>query len=180
MAIISKKSFDKLSEVEKKSIQTDYQDLLSDDGNWINSLTSEERSGAIMQLEWMFGKETLLSEIKTWEDVQEMNEDSNFFMRIDDNLELSDKVYSKCIATLKIAKLIELGYGGAISDEEWRNDKIPKYYIAPNHNVPGALIMSTSYKSEDMHFIAFHTPEQMAKFISYESNRILMKQYYMI
>lgn len=59
MSIISKETFGKFTEVEKKSIQTDYQDLLSDNGCWIDSLTIEERNGAIIQLEWMFDKENL-------------------------------------------------------------------------------------------------------------------------
>ena len=128
------------------------------------------------------------NKIKTWEDAQKMNEDSNFFMRIADNLELSDKVYSKCIATLKIAKLIDLGYGGMVSEEEWKDLEIPKYCISyhptcQDEKYKYQISIDEEGDAEwatEKKFIAFHTKQQAEEFMSYPENRTLIEQYYMM
>lgn len=186
MAIISQESFGKLSEVEKKSIQTDYQDLLSDNGRWIGSLTTGERNGAIMQLEWMFGKETLQPKpkIKTWEDVEKENQE--YFSRSNapnpmfiQSAELRDKLLKKTMATYKIATLIELGYGGAVSDEEWNDDTFNKFSIQwdEEDNCPTIRCHCSRNWSD---FVSFHTQQQAEEFMSHSENVELVKQYYML
>lgn len=135
----------------------------------------------INALEDKFGKHNLRPEpkFKTWEDIQKMNEDSNFYLRVIDNLELPDKIYSKCIATLKIAKLIELGYGGMISNEEWEDIGCKKYAIDYVPCNEGKFVMS-EYCIGDYRFIAFHTNAQRINFMSHQENVELIKQYYMI
>lgn len=129
----------------------------------------------------LFGEENLQPKpkIKTWEDVQEMNEDSNFFMRIADNLELPDKIYSKCIATLKIAKLIELGYGGTVSKKEYTNNgawQIVPYRDAYDEPFKLKIVFGWEHKT----FISFKEEQQAEEFISCPENLELVKQYYII
>ena len=184
MSIISKETFDKFTETEKKSIQTDYQDLLSNDGRWIDSLTTEERNGAITQLEWLFDKENLQPKpkVKTWEDVEKIeggkiSVDSKVITPNGRAWGLNIKYHNKAEATLKLAILIELGYGGMIKEEEWKNNLKEKYCItwaAPNQKFH-LCTMNNIY-----HFIAFHTPEQRDEFMSYPENVELVRQYYMI
>ena len=173
MGVISKETWNNIPEKERDIIIGDYKNML--DG--ITECPEQEREAAIRQTEWLFGKENLQpNQIRTWEDCQEMNEDSNFFMRIDDNLELPDKVYLKCQATLKIAKLLNLGYGGMVTEEEWKNDRITKYCLQWTYGRGWTCYNSSSVKS----FPAFHTFEQRAEFMSHPENVELVKQYYML
>lgn len=166
MSIISKETFDKFTEEEKEDIRHLY--------NGLETMQDRHIEGVMNSL---FGKENLQPKIRTWEDCQEMNEDSNFFMRIDDNLELSDKVYFKCIATLQIAKLIELGYGGMITDEEWKNVNIKKYSILYRPYTKELFIKDIW---NEKCFISFHHKQQAEEFMSYPENIELIKQYFMI
>lgn len=170
MPIISQETWDNMPKEEKEEIIKAYQkDLKKEDMSFFE--------GCVETFEQLFGKENLQSKLKirTWEDCQKMNEDSNFFMRIADNLELPDKVYSKCIATLKIAKLIELGYGGMVTDEEWKDRNIIKYCITRVNN---KWMYAT--RTDHFQFIAFHTSKQMDEFMSYPENVKLVEQYHMI
>ena len=160
------KLWDDLSEESKKRVAIEYKDSI--DGSPFKRA-----------IDYLFGSHNLnpKPQIKTWEDCQEMNEDSNFFIRIDDNLELHDKIHSKCIATLKIAKLIELGYGGMVSEEENNNAKIKKY--APLYYGEKGFVIECFYRLQDR-VLSFHTKQQAKEFMSHESNRKLVEQYYMM
>ena len=83
------------------------------------------------------------------------------------------------IATYKIAKLIELGYGGMVTDEEWKNKDITKWIVVPNDD-NGKLIIVDTWHNSKRGCIAFHTQQQAKEFMSYPENRTLVKQYYMI
>lgn len=173
MSIISQETWDNMPENEKKKICKEYlSDKKFDDDRYFE--------GSRDMLEELFGKENLQPKIRTWEDYQEMNEDSNFFMRINDNLELPDKVYSKCIATLKIAKLIELGYGGMVGKEDKQSDD--GYYVI--YPVVGygelQVVWSINTNIVGRDFIAFHTLQQAKEFMSYPENVKLIEQYYML
>lgn len=167
MSIISKEIFEKFTEEEKKKNRVRYQRALTNgDGKLVH------------ELENLFGKENLQPElkIKTWKDVQEMNENSNFFIRIDGNLELSVKVYAKCIAVLKIAKLIEFGYGGMVTNKEWEHYHTHKYCVVLDFNGNPTI---ECRKGNTREFIAFHTQQQAEEFMSYPENRTLVEHYYM-
>ena len=64
-------------------------------------------------------------------------------------------------------------YGGEITEEEWKNSKINKYYI----NLYAGDIEKGTWDSTYT-FLAFHTPEQRDNFLKY--NEKLVKDYLMI
>lgn len=183
MAIISKETFDKFTEEEKEKLRQQYSHLLKvseDDEDWnVRMCASSEKQSLIN----VFGKENLQPEpeIKTWKDIEE------YYTNVDIELgEATKSLYKysqcpiqllrKCIATLKITKLIELGYGGIVTDEEWENKDITKYCVQYTYRKGFTYYNSSSVKA----FLAFHTFEQREKFMSYPENRELVEQYYMM
>lgn len=77
-------------------------------------------------------------------------------------------------ALLKIHQLIEVGYGGNITNEEWNNAKT-KYIIDGVVNK-----LNISDLSATRCHLAFHTREQAKEFLSYPENVQLLKDYFMI
>lgn len=130
-------------------------------------------------LEHVFGKENLNPEppIKTWEDVAKLSPHLAKYIDDFDTMYLHGtyigKVIKKVRATAKIAKLIELGYGGMVTDEEWLNDDILKHCIV----CVGITLEKMGYYN-GREFIAFHTEEQRDEF--FKNNEQLCKDYYMI
>lgn len=173
--------WNELSEESKNSILSEYIDLKEK----LNIFKDENsiRHSVIYrvdELEIIFGKENLNKkpQIKTWDDIV------NYYPEIHNSLEKGLKGISeyeftpiifllKCAATLKIAKLIELGYGGMITDEEWRDITKEKYTI---YRVLDVFVISPLGACID--FPAFHTEEQAKEFLKH--NEHLCKDYYMI
>ena len=114
-------------------------------------------------------------QIKTWEDVEKLLPEDGFCVGEYEKYADNPKVTLKCQATLKIAKLIELGYGGMVSEEEWKDDDIVKH--CPIRDTDG--IRHCCFMTE-YNFIAFHNSEQFEEFMSYESNRKLVEMYYLM
>lgn len=175
MAIISQETFDKFTEEEKKKVREYY----------------ESKEGIFPQyreaLEVLFNKENLQPgpKIKTWKDVPLRGETLD--VTIDDDgyhtislkqTEFSEKIYKKLTATARIAKLIELGYGGMVTEEEWKDGNVEKVSII---YIPFKRecfdIYCNSHRKE---FITFHTYKQAEEFMSYPENVKLVEQYYMI
>lgn len=176
MATISQETFDKFSEEEKEKIRDDYQKML--DGK--TELTEVERNGAVLQMEWLVGKENLQPKpmIKTWEDVINMYPEylKDTQDMTDAIAEASPDLFFKMLATYQIAKLIELGYGGIIRDEEWKDDSINKFSIV----CEGNNLTIDYLPPNERHFISFHYVQQAEEFLSYSSNKKLVELYYMI
>lgn len=175
MAIISKETFEKFSEEEKEIVRQAYK-------RWLYAYNKEGIELAIHEeYEELFGKENLQPEpkIKTWKDMKEeymLRADAGASYIIDmDKKFYSEKLALKALATLQIAKLIELGYGGMITDEEWKNEDIRKFSI-----IRFEKELSYGEGRSVYEFISFHTPEQREKFLSYPENKKLVEQYYMI
>ena len=64
-----------------------------------------------------------------------------------------------------------------MTKEEWEDEDIEKYVVkwcTPDKHP------YNSCETRHKYFIAFHTSEQRKEFMSHESNRKLVKQYYMI
>ncbi|MCH5167913.1 MAG: hypothetical protein J1F35_08550 [Erysipelotrichales bacterium] len=168
MATISQETFEKFTEEEKKKLRDEY-----------NSSYRTPNDRYI--LECTFGKENLQPkpEIKTWDDVKKVYPNTYG----NENIELfpcnefvwDAKLIRKNIAMLKIAKLIELGYGGIVTEEEWENEDIRKFSI-----VRFKKKLSYAHGFAAYEFVSFHTPEQREKFLSYPENKKLVEQYYMI
>lgn len=180
MAIISQETFDKFTEEEKKKIREDYSKFTNLSENGIDT---EERIANFhlrMKMKEYFGIENLQPEpkIRTWEDV--VKQYPHFKDDIDklehDILYGWNKLSEKLIASYKITKLIELGYGGMVTNEEWKDMEVKKYCITREKG----KIDSDGYWVDRYFFIAFHTREQRKEFMSYPENQELVKQYYMV
>lgn len=169
MAIISQETFDKFTEEEKQKIR----DYYNDESRYVG--LSEQY---VIQI--LFGKDNILlkSKIKTWENVDTIKLGAEYGTIF----ELQDwnniKLANKLIATYKIAKLIELGYGGMITEEEWQNPN-EKFVIKPYYQ-KGKFFLEQSTSCNYKHFIAFHTYDQLEEFISYPENVKLVEQYFML
>lgn len=119
--------------------------------------------------------------IKTWEDI--VNMDNRYHQLIDDIIRSGysslwdSKVIGKIIATLKIAEIIEFGYGGMVTDEEC--DCINPLYIIKCDYKGNVFI--DSYKGVVIDkIVTFRTQESAEEFMSYPKNVELIRNYYML
>ena len=103
---------------------------------------------------------------------------SQVHLNKDSRLDRADTLIEKsALALLKIHKLIEAGYGGNITNEEWNNIGLKKYIITPLGI--SFVVDEKMYPSEKSH-IAFHTQEQARAFLKHQENIQLLNDYYMI
>lgn len=86
-------------------------------------------------------------------------------------------IEKSALALLKIHQLIEVGYGGNITNDEWDNCYYTKHSIKYYNNSKKFKIILTSYCRSN---IAFHTQEQAEEFLTYSENIELLKDYFMI
>ena len=134
----------------------------------------------IEDLEKLYGKHNLNPKTtpKTWEDVAAQRE-YNIDVELNKikNAWIGYPICDKMIATLKIAKLIELGYGGMVSEEEIDNI-LPLWIIRCDYK---GKVFVESYKGVVIDkLLTFRTRELAEEFMSYESNRNLVKQYHLM
>lgn len=92
---------------------------------------------------------------------------SNFTIFID------EKHINAAIAMAKISQLMPY-YGGAITSKEWQ-ENTPKSTI---ERIESSIIRS--FSSLGYQFLAFHKEEQRDRFMSFEENMQLIKDYLMI
>ena len=180
MSIISRETFEKFSDEEKRKVyelNKELSILRNENGDKYHYLT-----GSLDNLNALFGKENLQPKpkIKTWEDVAAQRE-YNIDVELNKikNAWIGYPICDKMIATAKIAKLIELGYGGMVTEEEKCSD-IPYFAIFPVLGTSQLQIAdnhSTNIYSKD--FVSFHTRQQAEEFMSYPENVELVKQYHM-
>lgn len=165
-----------LSEESKKAILEEYNDGSFDDWNGIQAL------------EVTFGTHNLnpKPQIKTWEDVidnEKFEEIDSTYVELEDfliNKDMDNKLRNKILATYQIQQLINLSYGGMVSEEEWNDCNIPKYSLLPREWMGKDFDVVEVYCKQQMNFISFHTKQQSEEFMSYESNRRLVEQYFMM
>lgn len=122
---------------------------------------------------------------KTWEEFKRSNtiythyslnyivDDKDYFTAIGTNL-----IEKSALALLKIHQLIEVGYGGNVTNEEWKNTTKLKWYFVPNITDLFDVMCSQNYNKKCN--IAFHTEEQAKEFLKYPENFQLLKDYFMI
>lgn len=158
-----------LSEESKEELIEKYRSLkVMSDTNSLNK---------VLLLEELFGINNLNPKqpIKTWEDYMKVNY-SNYpptSQLLEFLINIDDKISNKLIATIKISKLIEAGYGGMVTEEEWLDYDTLKYCIVC---IGITLEKMESYDGKE--FITFHTREQRDEF--FKNNKQLCKDYYMI
>lgn len=109
--------------------------------------------------------------INSFSELEPVN-DGNFDSCSDKNIAASKKVAKSMLAMAMISQLMPY-YGGAITDEEWKNTVIEKYTIKRYNDHIGNDYAITSWN-----FLAFHTKEQRDNFLKY--NEQLVKDYLMI
>ena len=93
----------------------------------------------------------------------------------------TSSIEKSVLAHLKIYQLIEVGYGGNVTNEEWLDNEIEKFIITLN--IPNCRYQFTIVKHvapEYFNYIAFHTKEQAEEFLKYTENVQLLKDYFMI
>ena len=82
------------------------------------------------------------------------------------------------LAFLKIHQLIERGYGGNITNEEWESNSVMhKFNIYPGGK---GFIINHVFDPIYFSHIAFHTHQQAEEFLSYPENVELLKDYFML
>lgn len=86
----------------------------------------------------------------------------------------SEKEAKSAIAMARISQLIPY-YGGAITNEEWYDENMPKYCIERRFDSIRKITIYGTYT-----FLAFRTKEQRDRFMSYTENVQLVKDYLMI
>ena len=167
--IISQVTWDKFTEEEKAKLLDYY-----------NSMSREETSKHVLEV--LFDKENLESvdpKIKTWEDVEA---EYPQYRRDLYSMELSyayTAVTRKLIAIYQIVKLIDLAYGGIITDKEWKNGNIEKFQIVPNKTLDEYQV-SRVYNISHKDTLSFKSRELAEEFLSYPENLELVKLYFQI
>lgn len=135
------------------------------------------------QRDWYKWLEEQKSEVpKTWDDYADLyNIRSNY--KITHNTESAEiydnnyKIGKAAIAFIKIHKLIEVGYGGNVTKEDYINDEwiYAIIYSSSSNNLEIIKTCHSRYNN-----IAFHTKEQAKEFFKYPENIELLKDYFMI
>ena len=96
-----------------------------------------------------------------------------------ETVRLGDSPIEKSVkALLKIHQLIEVGYGGNVSKENWKNPYLAKYDIIPDTAHSDKLCVRCIGFTKSI--LAFHNIKQAEEFLSYLENVQLLKDYFMI
>lgn len=117
---------------------------------------------------------------KTWSELVEQDK-----VKFQKAINIADKdisdynaIEKSALALLKIHQIIEAGYGGNVTNEEWPSLK-HIYQIECDAYVHRILI-ANSAPMRFLSHIAFHTKEQAEEFLSKPENVQLLKDYFMI
>ena len=169
-----------LTEDGRKSRIASYKELLK-----LNKEEADSYLITIEDLEKLYGKHNLNPEpqIKTWEDVEDNYVEYQKYVAVSNDIEegiinIEDKLRLKLLATYRIAKLIELGYRGIASEEEY-DYKVFWNIVANRKNKKAELNIVSNYDAIG-NVLTFRSYELAYGFLSYESNRKLVEQYYMM
>lgn len=124
--------------------------------------------------EKQYGKHNLVLQpkIKTWEDYEKVKGKINVWVNVNGYIP-EDRVNKKAVATLKIDKLIELGYGGRFI---W-NDCDMRGVIVPCKGGYQVEQYVNSYNGDK--FLSFRNPRLAYEFLEQPSNVELLNQYFM-
>ena len=120
---------------------------------------------------------------KTWSDLERLDEFTEcgaeivrtFNNRWWDSTKGNTPIERSALALFIIHQLIEVGYGGNVTNEEWENAFELKYVISCTADKSFPI-----HATNCIHTIAFHTKEQAEEFLKYTENVELVKVYCMI
>lgn len=120
---------------------------------------------------------------KTWSELVKENKYQPYFAEIHSRFSLRNKcaygknsVEKSAAALLKIHQLIEVGYGGNVTYEEW--DKNYTCVVICYDTMLKRFVIGRCVSN--IRHIAFHTEEQAKEFLSKPENVQLLKDYFMI
>nr|DAT90335.1 MAG TPA: hypothetical protein [Caudoviricetes sp.] len=103
-------------------------------------------------------------------EITQVNDDTNR------NVFLTEKHAKSALAMAQISQLLPY-YGGEITDEEWRDTRIPKYSLGLRRGeTKWCYSIALIYAIKD--FLCFHSKEEAQRFL--DSNEDLVRDYYMI
>lgn len=115
---------------------------------------------------------------KTWSQLKGCNVEILAIVKeIEKYKPLGESINKSVLALLKIRQLIEVGYGGNITNEEWNDNKIEKFIIVSTKE---GFKVDHRFKFRAFRHIAFHTAEQANDFLAYLENVQLIRDFYMI
>lgn len=119
---------------------------------------------------------------KTWDELIEQNKCECYILgkgigEVDFSSKGITPIEKSALSLLKIHQLIEVGYGGNISNEEWRN--LDDYKFRLLWSIEDGRFIADSCRW-NIHPIAFHTKEQAEEFLNYPENVQLLKDYFMM
>lgn len=113
--------------------------------------------GKQMFMMYMFGHHNLEFNPETWEDMKKLFPD-------------------EYPVDFKLKKLIEFGYGGEITNDEWMDYHREKYGFF-NHKGKVEVVMTNGGCRDDRKEVYFHTKQQRSQFASHPENMELLKEY---
>lgn len=173
MAVISEETFNNLDINQKRSLRKMYLTF--------QSSGSKSKTAIIEEIFDKSCFDNMSKAIKTWDDVILFYPLMNQRIISDLVKWCDDKVVKKLDASAKIAKIIELGYGGIITEEEWENEIIQNsegfYTIVWN---PLYRSFHIKYETDYKSFLSFRTRELAEEFMSYPENVELLRNYKMV
>lgn len=125
---------------------------------------------------------------KTWSELKATNKANSHCIYTLDNTYLSSNnnkriIEKSALALLKIHQLIEVGYGGNITNKEWlRNTNTPIFIIVIDPYKDNFMRIDSVYDGFEhgVYHVAFHTKAQAEEFLSYHENLQLLKDYFML
>lgn len=174
-AIISSESFSKFTEEEKKALRDFF-----------------KSSAQTYPLAKVFEQDDLIDPnrpvVEIWDDMENAYEeiDNNFVMYEESLYDIicDTNLYGKLLATYQIHYLIEYGYGGVITNDEWKaastfKDENAVWSIYTEYT-PDGIQFKIDKNYADPFFVSFHTKNQAERFLSHNENIKLIKEYYMI
>lgn len=172
--------WEKLDKETRDEINGLYYELKN--GDLRKEYTNEELAGALSMMESLFGKDNVSKppSINSWCDAEKRGyEVSKTFLNESAAIvydEFKDlHIEKRIIASCKIAKLIEVAYGGHFTLEERHNDDLIKYGIAYDDRT-GNFEVTVNLTSTSL--LLFRTCDLAHNFIAHNTD--LLRQYFIL
>lgn len=167
--------FNNLSDENKEIIKNLYNLNLN---NFKNSTNTEVISNALNVCTAffnIFGSDEFdgVPTIDSWNDIERIENIKNLSLT-SNNYAFSNFLSKKAINYFKIILLIENGYGGIISNEEWKDSSIQKFTIVPV--IDKDITYNIVNNAYPKHPLSFRSQDDAKRF--FDNNEELVKNYY--
>lgn len=155
--------------------KNDVEIILLHNGKWATDSEDISVFPSKDQRDWIkWDEENNHKTPKTWSELIKIIGDNWNIYVYEENAK--SPIEKSALALLKIHQLIEVGYGGNVTDEEWKNNDT-KYAIVLFKDEKD---FSIDNRLHLFSHITFHTKEQAEEFLSYPENVQLLKDYFMM